>query len=219
MRTDRRGFMQFLTGGAAALGITHQQLDAENHPKVDTLIARGPGGHVEDYDRFDLVNWAIYDRIKVETGGPVQRMVFFNEPVGSYKGFEATNMMMACRLPMPQAFWVKRIYFIFDPNNGESDMKRFCSGTSWRFVVGFKVFAAGPMVEHSTRIDFTNVVRKNGYPDGLIPADAKLLEPHDILIEPGQHFEFSIQGAEGQAFEAEFSFHAFLDGVLARPIQ
>lgn len=242
MKTDRRGLLKFLTGGAVALGVTTAELNAEtDRPKVTEELIKTVGTEVDwkrDTRNFDIVSWAIYDRMFIppvtdsnRAGFDVGRLAAFSNPIGHgghFRRFNETNMYMPRYLPAPEVMHVERLFFVFDGDNDARDMISFQREVDWRFFIGCKVFAAMPMIASSTTTRLQNIINDEGYPTGLVPADTvvarrggvQMTGPNEALVIPRETQFYMEFGAKYPLrMRKPFYFHAFLDGALARPIQ
>lgn len=231
MNTDRRGFMRFLSAGTAAAGITTQMLQAEALGKSAVTHEFLKQQHVDDArfnyeaDRLDLVSWALYDRVTIPAsfvGVDVTALPAFTfvQDGNGWRGLNETNMYTARNIPAPNMMRIERIFFIFDPENAPEDMATFRREVAWEFFIGCKIFAQSTMMESSTQGRFSEVVRENGYPTGMVPVDTLVLNPAlALMIHHQESFYVGFCSKKLVQMSKPFSFYVFLDGVQARAVQ
>jgi hypothetical protein len=159
MRLSKREFLKSLGIGAAVTSLANSPRAANMGapPNLsEPALTEAPGPRTLPPsaipgDWFDCEDDILYDRVTFSPGAELPEYVrFFSVSIGHscphtgvVKTHSHTNVDIACCLPAPSSFWVRRIHVGIDPSAIPADVK-LARELSWNFWLGDRRYAGGP---------------------------------------------------------------------------
>jgi len=237
MKVDRRTWMKYLAGGAAAIGLDPAALAKETSQRTEPISLNDVPESLVKSTSFpidktlllpnnylDLVSWTLYDCLEVDAGGAIRPVEdqFSESPWDRRRGLDKTNMCMPRMLPASEQFLVERIFFAHDPDNSMSDILEFSRSRVFQLFIESKIYAERPMILHRNPGKLTDFISKLGFPIGGVPEGVGTISMSPDLglhISCNWQFYSQFRGNYPLTVRKPFRIYTFFDGVLARGVQ
>jgi hypothetical protein len=186
---------------------------------------------------YDVVPWTLYDSLDVVPGAVITyRNLMFSEPIGCDRSLVDTNMWMAQRLPSPNEFMLRRLWFFCSGGVDKNTLPELFRQAAFIFWLGRKNYCEGFLALYATGtssldkyIAFTNgeprvvnTQRGNTKPSASYPQHGVTFDEVSGLYIP-QAMNFHGEINLGSSIHVPAGVHGkiyfMLQGLLARGVQ
>lgn len=238
MRLSRQRFLQMLAGGTAttaAMTASDRSIAAQTPIPMRSDVATDHQPRIEPAPRvggpyrefapeafYDIVDRTLYDRLQFKPGQTIPaNFGMFQTPIGHNCPYThrqkmrcQTNGYIACGLPAPTLFWIRRIHLLVDPDT-DAEALRALRQYGWSFWIMNKRYHDGLVAMDAQKATLADL---------LTPTRQSLeLDASNGLFIPMQtYFKGEFQATESHPLSPDGSgldFTMALEGVEARGVQ